>query len=94
MSEKIFCGAGKEIETKYGSMLKLSFSKTDLEKLADNLNESGWVNAVVKSRKNPTENQTHYIEIDNWKPAETYKSEERDDKTEEQNDKAEEDLPF
>ena len=27
--EKIYCGNGKAIETKYGEMLKLSFSKAD-----------------------------------------------------------------
>ena len=68
MSDKIFVGRGKEIETKYGPLLKLAFFESDLRKMLANLNERGWVNAAVKSMKTPTENQSHYVEIDNWKP--------------------------
>lgn len=70
MSEsKIFVGSGSEKTTQYGKMLKLSFSKKDIETLSANLSEKGWVNVVVKEKKEKTEGKpTHYLEIDNWKP--------------------------
>ena len=68
MSEKVFCGNGKEIETKYGPLMKLSFSSSDLDKLTQHL-DNGWVNAVVKEKREKVEGKpTHYIEIDSWKP--------------------------
>lgn len=66
--EKIFVGNGKEITTQYGPLLKLSFSAEDVEKLQKNL-ENGWVNVVVKKRREPSERgTTHYLEVDKWKP--------------------------
>lgn len=70
MSEsKIFVGSGVEKTTQYGKMMKLSFSKKDIETLNANLSEKGWVNVVVKEKKDKVEGKpSHYIEIDNWKP--------------------------
>ncbi len=66
--EKIFVGNGKEIQTQYGPLLKLSFSAEDVEKLQQNL-ENGWVNVTVKKRREPSERgTTHYLEVDKWKP--------------------------
>ncbi len=66
--EKIFVGNGKEITTQYGPLLKLSFSAEDVEKLQKNL-ENGWINVVVKKRREPSERgTTHYLEVDKWKP--------------------------
>lgn len=66
--EKIFVGNGKEIQTQYGPLLKLSFSAEDIEKLQGNL-DNGWINVVVKKRREPSERgTTHYLEVDKWKP--------------------------
>lgn len=65
---KTYCGNAKEIETKYGKLLKLSFTKEDIQALQDNLAD-GWVNAVVKERKEPSPTGiSHYLELDLWKP--------------------------
>lgn len=71
MSEqKLFCGSGKEQTTKFGKMLKISFSKKDLDMLNSQLS-NGWVNCVVKEKKDKVEGKpTHYLEIDLWKPKE------------------------
>jgi len=67
MSEKIYCGNAKEIETKFGKMLKISFSKEDLQKLNNSLNEQGWVNCNVKKKQTIVEGKpTHYLEIDTY----------------------------
>ena len=68
MTEKIYAGLGKNIKTQYGDLLKISFTKDDVQKLQDNLN-NGWVNLVVKERREPSEKgTTHYLEIDQWSP--------------------------
>jgi hypothetical protein len=67
MSEKIYCGNAKEIETKFGKMLKISFSKDDLAKLSQSLNEQGWVNCNVKEKQTKVQGKaTHYLEIDTY----------------------------
>lgn len=67
--DKIYCGSGKEIDGKYGKMLKLSFSKTDIETLLANLNEKGWVNLIASERKEVGKfGETHSITVDTWKP--------------------------
>lgn len=69
MSEKIFVGSGKIVNTKFGAMTKLSFSRKDLQTMMDNLSEQGWINVVLKEKKNKVEGKpTHYLEVDNWKP--------------------------
>ena len=67
MSDKIYCGNAKEIETKFGKMLKISFSKDDLAKLSQGLNEQGWVNCNVKEKQTKVQGKpTHYLEIDTY----------------------------
>ncbi len=84
--DKIFCGNGKVINTQYGEMTKISFSKKDLETMLNNLT-NGWVNTVLKEKKNKVEGKpTHYLEVDNWVPT---NSEKREMRTEEPTD-----LPF
>jgi len=86
MEEKILCGSARIINTQYGDLTKLSFSKTDLEKMLENLNENGWINCVVKEKKNKEEGKpTHYIEVDTWKPQQ---------KTKNNQTLPEDDLPF
>lgn len=66
--EKVYCGNARIIETQYGELTKVRFSADDLKTLTDNL-DNGWVNAVVKEKKEPKEGKpTHYLEIDFWKP--------------------------
>ena len=69
--EKVFCGNGKAITTQYGELLKLSFSKEDIQTLVEQSekSESGWVNVNVKKRREASERgTTHYLEVDTWKP--------------------------
>ena len=69
MSDKIYVGGGKAIQTQYGTLLKLSFNKDDLDKLKANLNEKGWVNVNCNERKEVSQyGQTHSLVIDDWKP--------------------------
>jgi RNA binding exosome subunit len=64
--EKIFCGNGKIIKTQYGEMVKMSYSEKDLKTMLANL-KNGWVNTVLKEKKNKVEGKpTHYVEIDNF----------------------------
>ena len=49
--DKIYVGNGKQFETKFGSMLKLSFSKKDLETMLENVNEKGYINLNVNERR-------------------------------------------
>jgi len=68
MEKKIYAGSGKAIKTKHGEMMKISFSKKDIQTLTDNLSEKGWVNLVLKEKKEKVEGKpTHYLEVDTWK---------------------------
>ena len=73
MTEKIYCGNAKTIETKFGKMLKISFSKTDLEKLNYAIAGKEWVNCNLKKKQTIVEGKTtHYLEIDTYvKPTDT-----------------------
>lgn len=67
MADKIFCGNAKVINTKYGELTKISFSKKDLETMLANLSEKGWINTVLKEKKNKVEGKpTHYLEVDTF----------------------------
>ena len=82
--DKIFCGSGKVIDTKYGQLTKISFSQKDLDVLKANM-VNGWINLDVKEKKEKVEGKpTHYLEVD------TYKSTPANGLT----NKAEDDLPF
>jgi len=68
MTDKIYCGNGRVLTTKFGQMLKLSLTSEDVQALMDNI-DNGWVNIKVCKRKEPSEKgTTHYLEIDTWKP--------------------------
>ena len=70
MADKIYCGNGKKITTRYGDMMRLSLSESDLQALQDNLG-NGWVNVKVCERREPSQSgMTHYLEVDTWKPGE------------------------
>lgn len=72
MSEqtKIFAGSGKVISTQYGQMTKLSFSRSDLQKLMEYCDSdgNGWVNLDLKEKKDKIEGKpTHYCEVNQYK---------------------------
>lgn len=94
--EKIYCGNGKVIKTQYGDLMKLSFTAEDLGKLQESL-DNGWVNVVVKERREPSEKgTTHYLEVDNWKPNADASVAPKETKSAAKNveDISAEDLPF
>jgi hypothetical protein len=67
MSEKIYCGNAKTIETKFGKMLKISFSKSDLQALNKAMEGKEWVNCNLKKKQTIVEGKpTHYLEIDTY----------------------------
>jgi hypothetical protein len=71
MSNKIYSGSAKVVQTKFGEMWKVSFSKSDLTKLVQyqNDNDTEWVNLVIKEKQQKVEGKpTHYLEVDEWKP--------------------------
>lgn len=73
-NKKTYVGTAKQktINTKLGEMevIKLSFSKKDLELLIASLNEKGWVNLdQVKRKEVGKYGETHSISIDTWKPS-------------------------
>ena len=87
MSDKIYCGNAKEIETRFGKMLKISFSKKDLQELNKAMEGKEWVNCNLKEKQNKQEGKpTHYLELDNYvKPTDS-----RSQVSESENN----DLPF
>lgn len=69
MADKIYVWSGKQRDTNFGPLLKVSFSKNDIETLSNNINEKGYVNLVVSERKSPGKyGETHSLFIDTWKP--------------------------
>lgn len=87
MSEKIYCGSARIINTKYGELTKVSFHKDDINKIVKYMKDNGsdWANLVVKEKREKVDGKpTHYLEIDEWKP------EQKHEPQEEPND----DLPF
>lgn len=73
MSEqKIYAGSGKVINTSFGQMTKLSFSRSDLQKLMEYCDSvgNGWVNLDLKEKKEKIEGKpTHYCEVNQYKGA-------------------------
>ena len=68
MSDKIYCGNGKKITTRFGDMMRLSISESDVQAMQQNL-ENGWVNVKVCERREPSASgMTHYLQVDDWKP--------------------------
>ena len=88
MSDKIYCGNAKEIETKFGKMLKISFSKKDLQELNKAMEGKEWVNCNLKEKQNKQEGKpTHYLELDTYvKPTDSRSQVSDSEKTD--------DLPF
>ncbi len=67
--EKIYCGSGKLIDTKYGKVMTVSFSPKDLETLASNKNQKWYVNLNISERKEQWKyGETHTVTINTWQP--------------------------
>lgn len=64
MDNKVFFGKVDKKQTQYGELIKLGFSKDDLIKMQQNLNEKGWVNIVLKTNKEGKS----YMEKDTYQP--------------------------
>jgi len=94
MSEKIYCGSARVINTQYGELTKVSFHKDDINKIVKYMkdNSSDWANLVVKEKREKVEGKpTHYLEVDEWKPqASQNETNQPKSISEEQGD----DLPF
>lgn len=68
-NDKKYCGNAKVIKTQYGELMKISMTEADVKALQESL-ENGWVNIVIKERRNPSPTGlTHYLEVDTWKPS-------------------------
>lgn len=49
--DKIFVGSTRVKNAKYGEIINVGFNEKDIKLLKDNLNERGWVNINLKSKK-------------------------------------------
>lgn len=83
MEEKIYSKGiyFKEVETKFGEILKLSVNVKDFtEFLKANQNEKGYVNIDVLPRKQAGKyGDTHYAVLNTYKKKEVVQEEETDD---------------
>ena len=69
--EPIYAGSSRVINTKYGEMTTVTFSKDDVNKLDRYMSGNGveWVTLKIKEKKTKVPNKpTHYLEVDTWKP--------------------------
>lgn len=69
--EKIFCGSGRIVNSKFGLVPKISLSKDDINKIVKYMKENSlqWVNLEMLEKKDKQEKKpTHYLVIDTWKP--------------------------
>lgn len=86
--EKIYCGSGRIIQTKFGEIPKISFHKDDINKMVKHMKDNNldWINLEMLPKKEPKENKpTHYIQVDAWKP---------EKKVDNQPEQDSDDLPF
>jgi hypothetical protein len=73
MAEKIYCGTGKMVTTKFGDIPKMSFHKDNINSMVKYMkdNELDWINVEMKQKREVQEGKpTHYLEVDTWKPSE------------------------
>jgi hypothetical protein len=71
MDEKIYCGSGRIIESKFGQIPKVSFSKDDINKMVQYMKDNNldWINLEMKEKKEKQSGKpTHYLQVDTWKP--------------------------
>lgn len=64
---KTYVGNSRDIEGKYGTIQKISYSRKDLQTMMDNLNEKGYVNLNRLPKKETDKyGNTHYMVIDTY----------------------------
>lgn len=71
MDEKIYCGSGRIIDSKFGQIPKVSFSKDDINKMVQYMKDNNldWINLEMKEKKEKQQGKpTHYLQVDTWKP--------------------------
>jgi hypothetical protein len=69
MADKIFCGSGKAFG-QYGQIgINICFEDIPQEYIKSSTNGKRYIKLKVCSRKTPDrDGNTHYIEVDTWKP--------------------------
>lgn len=63
MSDKVFIGNVKVVNTQYGELIKIGIKKEDFNEKC----EGEWLNMVLKKSQDPSKG--YYLEVDTWKPA-------------------------
>lgn len=69
--EKIYAGTARMLTTQFGTLPKVTFSRKDLTRLLEYLNENDteFVSLNVKEKPQKVEGKpTHYLQVDEWKP--------------------------
>jgi hypothetical protein len=51
MADKVFVGNVKTVKTQYGEIIKLGINTTDIKKMQDNLDQRGWVNLEILTKR-------------------------------------------
>jgi len=71
MSEKIYAGSGRIVNTQFGDMPKITLHKDNINTIVKYMkaNNSDFCTLVMKQKREIVEGKpTHYLEIDQWKP--------------------------
>lgn len=63
-NDKVFVGQTKNINTKFGEIIKISLGPSDFQKLQDAQNEKGWVNLEMKNKRDGG----YYLQVSNFVP--------------------------
>lgn len=63
--EKVFVGSTRVKDGKYGQIVNVGFSQKDIDLLSSNLNDRGWVNINLLSKRDGG----MYAELEQKKPA-------------------------
>ena len=69
--QKIYAGTARMLTTQFGTLPKVTFSRKDLTRLLEYLNENDteFVSLNVKEKPQKVEGKpTHYLQVDEWKP--------------------------
>jgi len=69
--EKIYCGSGKVVKTKYGNMFKGSMHIDHVKLLLKHMEDNNleWINWDAKQKREPEQGKPpYYLEVDQWKP--------------------------
>lgn len=71
MTDKIYVGNAKTINSKYGDFQKIQFHKDDINKMVEFMKNEGtdFITIDSRERKSPSaKGWTHYMEVSQWKP--------------------------